>query len=278
MAINTNSQKILILGASGFLGGALYKELRRYYDTYGTYNTGRIHSDNQHFIHFDVVQDSIYEVLNRVRPTLVISTLRGNFEGQLEAHEDLVDYARRTGIKLIYVSSSNVFDAFTNYPSYELDKTFSDSKYGKFQIACENFMLRGLPEEQYCIVRLPMVFGLNTPRIREIRSRILDRQEVEVFPHLIINTTTDKKFSQQVHFIINRNLSGIFHLGSKDLIHHQEFVNEVIERLDLKVKPHFKLVYTSNFDRYLAVLPRDNPLPEHLHITNEEVVLVSQVY
>ncbi|MGB3774603.1 MAG: sugar nucleotide-binding protein [Leeuwenhoekiella sp.] len=270
--------KILILGASGFLGGALNKELRRYYDTYGTYHTGRIYSDNQHFIHFDAAQDSIYEVLNQVRPTIVISTLRGSFDGQLEAHEDLVDYAKRTGIKLIYVSSSNVFDAFTNYPSYEFDKTFSESKYGKFKIACENLFLRNLPEEQYSIVRLPMVFGLNTPRIRELRSRILDGKEVEVFPHLIINTTTDKKFSQQIHFIINRNLSGIFHLGSKDLIHHQEFINEVIDRLDLKVKPHFKLVYTSNFDRYLAVLPRDNPLPQHLSITNEEVVQVSQVY
>ncbi|HEA30472.1 MAG TPA: NAD-dependent epimerase/dehydratase family protein [Leeuwenhoekiella sp.] len=268
----------MILGASGFLGGALYKELRRYYNTYGTYHTGRIYSDNQHFIHFDVTQDSIYEVLNRVRPTLVISTLRGDFDGQLEAQEDLVDYAKRTGIKLIYVSSSNVFDAFTNYPSYEFDKTFSESKYGKFKISCENFLLRGLPEEQYSIVRLPMVFGLNTPRVREIRNRILDGKEVDVFPHLIINTTTDKKFSQQVHFIINRNLSGIFHLGSKDLIHHQEFINEIIERLELKVKPHFKMVYTSNFDRYLAVLPRDNELPKHLSITNEEVVQMSQVY
>lgn len=217
-------------------------------------------------------------MLNRVRPTLVISALRGDFDGQVEAHEELTDYARRTGIFIIYLSSANVFDAFTNFPSYEMDKTLSESKYGKLKIRCENLLLRGLPEEQYAIVRLPMVFGLNSPRVREIKSLIMLDEPVEVFPHLIINTTTDRKFSQQIHYIINQKRFGIFHLGSNDLIHHQEFVNEIIEKLDLKLKAHFKLVYTSNFDRYLAVLPRDNKLPGHLSITNEEVVAESQVY
>jgi len=268
----------LILGASGFLGGALYKELHRYYDTYGTYHTGRIYSDNQHFIHFDVAQDSIYEVLNQVRPTVVISALRGDFEGQVEAHEDLCDYAQRTGIYVIYLSSANVFDAFVNYPSYEYDKTLSESKYGKLKIRCENFFLNYLPEEQYAIIRLPMVFGMNSPRVRAIKNAILLQEQIEVFPHLIMNTTTDRKLAQQIHFIINRSRFGIFHLGSNDLIHHQEFINEIIAKLDIKVKPQFKLVYTSNFDRYLAVLPKDNKLPKHLSITNEEVVAESQAY
>tara|TARA_R110002020_G_scaffold154714_3_gene335073 strand:- start:35599 stop:36405 length:807 start_codon:yes stop_codon:yes gene_type:complete len=268
----------LILGASGFLGSSLYKELYRYYDTYGTYHTGRIYSDNKHFLHYDVVNDDIYELLNKVRPTIVISAIRGDFEGQIDAHEDLVDYALRTGTYIIYLSSANVFDAFVNYPSYEFDKTLSESKYGKLKIRCENFLLRQLPDEQYSIIRLPMVFGLNSPRVREIRTQVMNGDQVEVFPHLIMNTTTDRKLSQQIHYIINRNKYGIFHLGSNDLIHHQEFINEIIDKLDLKVRPHFKLVYTSNFDRYLAVLPKDNKLPGHLSITNEDVISESQVY
>ncbi|WP_349675842.1 MULTISPECIES: sugar nucleotide-binding protein [unclassified Leeuwenhoekiella] len=266
------------MGASGFLGGTLYKELHRYYDTYGTYHTGKIYSDNQHFIHFDVTQDSIYEVLNQVRPTLVISALRGDFEGQVEAHEDLCDFALRTGIFVIYLSSANVFDAFTNYPSYEFDKTLSESKYGKLKIRCENYFLNFLPESQYAIIRLPMVFGANSPRIREIKNAILLHAQIEVFPHLIMNTTTDKKLGQQIHYIINRNLSGIFHLGSNDLIHHQEFIQEIVRKINLDIKAQYKLVYTSNFDRYLAVLPKDNKLPQHLAITNEEVLAESQVF
>ncbi|MAZ29426.1 MAG: dTDP-4-dehydrorhamnose reductase [Cytophagaceae bacterium] len=268
----------MILGASGFLGGALYKELYRYYDTFGTYHTGKIYSDNKHYLHFDVVQDDIYSVLNEIRPDIVISTLRGDFDAQEETHENLMLYAARTGIFVVFVSSSNVFDAFTNYPSYELDKTLSESKYGKLKIRCENFFLRGLPEKQYAVVRLPMVFGKNSPRVKEIKNQVLLGEPIEVFPHLIINSTTDRKFSQQIHYILNRNLYGIFHLGSRDLIHHQELMSEVVTNLDLKREPNYKMVYTSNFDRYLAVLPRDNKLPGHLNITNEEVVAASQAY
>ena len=123
-----------------------------------------------------------------------------------------------------------------------------------------------------------MVFGMNSPRVRAIKNAILLQEQIEVFPHLIMNTTTDRKLAQQIHFIINRSRFGIFHLGSNDLIHHQEFINEIIAKLDIKVKPQFKLVYTSNFDRYLAVLPKDNKLPKHLSITNEEVVAESQAY
>lgn len=225
-----------------------------------------------------MVHDDLYDVLREVQPTLIISALRGDFEAQVEAHYELAVYAVKTGAFIIYLSSANVFDAFTHYPSYEFDKTLSESKYGKLKIRCENFLLRNLPEDQYAILRLPMVFGLNTPRVREIKSKILLGDIIEVFPHLIINTTTDKKLAQQVHYIINRAKHGIFHLGSNDLIHHQEFVSEIIEKLDLQIKPQYKLVYTSNYDRYLAVLPKDNKLPKHLSITNEEVVAESQVY
>ncbi len=42
----------------------------------------------------------------------------------------------------MFISSLNVFDFFTNYPSYENDKTFSNSIYGKVKINIENKILR----------------------------------------------------------------------------------------------------------------------------------------
>ncbi len=198
--------------------------------------------------------------------------MRGPFLDQIEAHQLMVDYAQRSGSRIVLLSSANVFDAFSHYPSYENDKTLSESIYGKLKMRCEHILMRGLPSEQYAICRLPMVFGPGSPRLSEIRNSVLLHQAIEVFPHLIMNTSTDSKLSQQLHYIINRKLGGIFHLGSKDLIHHKEFVHELIAMLDLPQKALFKNVYTSNFDRYLAVLPRDNKLPKHLQITNEEVV------
>ena len=123
-----------------------------------------------------------------------------------------------------------------------------------------------------------MVFGVGSPRIQALKNELLLGDPIEVFPHLVMNTTTDAKLRQQIHYIINRKLSGIFHLGSTDLIHHKEFIHELVIMLDLNRKPIYKNVYTSNTDRYLAVLPRDNRLPKHLQITNETVVESSKKY
>ncbi|WP_052112002.1 sugar nucleotide-binding protein [uncultured Dokdonia sp.] len=269
---------MLILGASGFLGNALYKELYRYYNTYGTYHSGKIYSDNKHYLKFDLVNDDVYELLRQVQPSVIISALRGPFTDQLEAHELMVGYAQETGCRIIFLSSANVFDAFSNYPSYENDKTLSQSIYGKLKIRVETLLMRHLPEEQYAIVRLPMVFGVGSPRIQALKNELLLGDAIEVFPHLVMNTTTDAKLRQQIHYIINRKLSGIFHLGSTDLIHHKEFIHELVIMLDLNRKPIYKNVFTSNTDRYLAVLPRDNRLPKHLQITNETVVESSKKY
>lgn len=244
----------------------------RYYNTFGTYHSGKIYSDNKHFFGYDLIADDIFELLKQVKPQVIVSALRGPFQDQIEAHHLIAEYAAISGARIILLSSANVFDAFSHYPSYEHDKTLSESIYGKLKMRCEHILMRSLPESQYAICRLPMVFGVGSPRVSVIKTNILMHNTIEVFPHLIINTTTDHKFSQQLHYIINRKLSGIFHLGSKDLIHHKEFVREIIEVLDLPQKAVFKNVYTSNFDRYLAVLPRDNKLPKHLQITNEEVV------
>lgn len=224
------------------------------------------------------MEDDVYELLAKVKPSVIISALRGPFNDQLEAHELLVAYAQKSGCKVVFLSSANAFDAFTNYPSYENDKTLSESVYGKLKIRIETLLMRHLPEDQYAIVRLPMVFGIGSPRMEELKNKLLLNEPIEVFPHLVMNTTTDAKLCQQVHYIINRKLHGIFHLGSTDLIHHKEFIDELVIMLDLNRKPMYKNVYTSNFDRYLAVMPRDNKLPKHLQITNEAVVDGSRKY
>lgn len=261
---------ILILGASGFIGNTLYKELCSYFNVYGTYCSQKSFRGNQHFVHFDMEIDGVDAILKQVKPHIIISALRGDFEGQIEVHDVLIDYIKNSDRKLIFLSSANVFDAFSNYPSYELDKTLSESKWGRLKIKIENKLLR-LPDKNYIIARLPMVFGKNSPRVKELLTSVKNKEAYEVFPDLVMNTTFADKLAQQIHYLINRNKHGIYHLGSTDLIHHDEFIKEICTGLDLQ-KPIFKNVYTTNFDRFLAVIPKDKKLPKHLLLTNEMVI------
>ena len=271
MKNTVNKHRILILGASGYLGNAIYKELGPYFKTFGTYRTPKKEFEtNKHFFQYNVEEDDVYEILEAARPTVIISAVRGDFNAQTIAHQHIAEYALEFGSKIIFLSSANAFDAYSKYPSYELDKTLSHSIYGHFKIKIENMLLR-LPKKQVAVLRLPMVFGNNCPRIQEMKSLITENESVEIFPNLIMNVTLDKKVTQQIHYIINRNKYGVFHLGSTDLVHHDEFVKNILSSLTDK-KVLFKHVYTTNEDRYLAVLPKFNKLPKHLQITRDKVL------
>lgn len=266
-----STNKILILGGSGFLGHALYKELCNYFRTFATY----CHSDttfngNGQFVHYDMEEDDIVYLLEQVRPQVIISAVRGNFAAQIQAHQHLVEYVSVNPCRLYFLSSANVFDAYRKFPSYEFDKTLSDSIYGRLKIKIENMLLR-LPESKMGILRLPMVFGNTSPRIKEITGAIWKNDPIEIFPNLVMNVTNDDKVAQQLHYLINRELCGIFHLGSRDLVHHDDFIQEVVERIG-DFSPIYKRVYTTNEERYLAALPKHNLLPKNLQVSYQEVI------
>jgi len=265
------NKRILILGGSGFLGNAIYKELCNYFDTYGTYFLARkSFEDNQQFFRYNMEEDDVFKILEKVRPQIIISALRGNFAAQIQAHQHMVEYLLQNECTLYFLSSANVFDAYRKYPSYEYDKTLSESVYGRLKIKIENMLLR-LPQEKMGILRIPMVFGNGSPRIKEIKKFIWANEPVEVFPNLILNVTSEDKLTQQIHYLINRNKTGIYHLGSKDLVHHEDFVKEVVERIG-NFNPIYKRVYTTNEERYLAVLPKDNKLPKNLQVGYQDVI------
>jgi dTDP-4-dehydrorhamnose reductase len=263
-------KRILILGASGFIGNTLYKELNSYYDTFGTYFTKKDFGNNHHFFYFDLEEGGLENIIKQVKPKLIISTLRGPFEALIETHQFLIDLIGRSNCRLIFLSSANVFDTFEHFPSYEYDKTLSESIYGRFKIKIENELLR-LPPAKFVLARLPMVFGNYSPRIKELDQAIKTNQSIEVFPNTIINVNNDIRLSQQIHYIINQQMTGIFHLGSTDLIHHFDFIKLMVQKRYQR-KAIFKQVYTTNQMRYMAVLAKENKLPNNLLFSYTEIL------
>ena len=255
-------KSILILGGSGFIGNCLYKELAPYYNTFATYNTAKGYQKNQHFFQYSLEQGGLESILKEVKPKLIISALRGDFNAQLEAHDFLINLIKKSDCRFLYLSSANVFDSFEHYPSYEYDKTLSESIFGRFKIKIENQLMR-LSPGKYVIARLPMVFGINAPRTLQIDHAIHNNESIEVFPNSIINVNSDIRLSQQIHYLINHKKTGVYHLGSTDLISHFDFIKNIVDRRHQK-PGIYKQVFTSNTIRYIATLPKENRLPNHI--------------
>jgi dTDP-4-dehydrorhamnose reductase len=264
--------RILILGASGFIGNAIYKELTSYFDVYGTYHTAnKALDDNNVMFQLNVEKDNINDTLNKVNPNYIISSLRGPFKDQLRVHQETLNYTlSAVNCKIIYLSTVNVFDGKGKFPSYENDSLLADSQYGKYKVRQEK-AINKLPNSKFAILRLPLVLGVNSPRIIQLKEASKNKTDFEVYPNLIISVTTANKIAQQVHYIINKNLNGIFHLSSNDMIHHLELFEELSKKLELN---HFvfKNIYTSNKDRYLAILAKHNKLPKNYQINIPQVI------
>lgn len=266
---------ILILGASGFIGNHLYKELLPYFQVYGTYCTQEEqYKNNQVFFQFDVQTDDITALLNKVQPTVVISAIRGDFKAQFHAHKALAKYVKSSHYcRLLYISSASVFDANAELPAYENDRPMADSAYGRFKYSVEKLLQEHIPA-QLAILRLPMVLGVNSPRVFQLRQAMKHKATFEAYPNLIISVTTADKIAQQVHYVINKSLEGIYHLSSSDMVHHEDLFREIAEKLGDE-SPIFKSVYQRNEDSYLAILPKKNKLPSSYQITVAEVIEAS---
>ena len=72
-------------------------------------------------------------------------------------------------------------------------------------------------------------------------------------------------------YLINHKKTGIFHLGSTDVISHFDFIGTLIERRH-NTSGIYKQVFTSNTMRYLATLPKENKLPHHLQPSYTDIL------
>ena len=94
---------------------------------------------------------------------------------------------------------------------------------------------------------------------------------MELYTTGVININSDLKLSQQIHYIISRNISGIIHHGSTDLVNHDEYIFSVVKKLNIK-KINYKYIYTTNDNRYLALFSNQTIFPNHLQFSFEEVL------
>ena len=261
--------RVLIFGGSSSIGTAIFKELNPFYDLHATYYKQIRFNSNKRYLYYDLKDDPVF-ILNKLNPDIIISGLKGNFYLQVKYYDKIIKYCEAFNSKLMFISSSSVFDSFVNFPSYEEDKTFSQSIYGRFNIHIENKLFR-MKSSNWTINRSAMIFSSKSKRIKQIKESITNLSPVEIFPNLIININSENLLAKHLHYMISRNLNGIFHHGSKDLINHEELIKIIIEKLNLRAVK-FKYVYTTNNNRYISLLSNKNSFPKHLNFTFDSIL------
>lgn len=261
-------KSILILGASGTVGSAVFKQLSRDRNSKiaGTCFSA-VQENNSALIRFSVeFPDDICSILKHVRPDVVISSLRGDYDKQLITHENVAKYLMTDGGRLIYLSTANVFDGSCDYPHYEEDARISVSDYGRFKIQCED-LLRNRMGSRAILLRLPFVWGRNSPRLQQVTAGC-ETGQLEVYTDFSSNHVSDIQIAETIQWIINENKNGIFHVGTSDVIGYQNFIEQVIAAMGMK-RPEFAFEESPGV---MAVLSSRKDIPDMLKWNSRKLI------
>lgn len=259
-------KKILLLGSTGLVGRALEEALREDY---------RIIPAAGHCVPKDGYclpveePEKLLEALDREDPEIVISTLRGDYGAQLRFHEALADWMAGKEKRLLYVSTANVFDGDLSRPRTEADPPCPESEYGVFKRDCEEMLGRKLGE-QLVIFRLPSVWSPGCPRIRQLEAHSRSGEPHRTVRGDAVNVVLARQICDYARYVLDRDLRGIFHVGTTDTVDYFAFEKRVCETLGI-APPEFA-VEEAETQAYQAVLPARKEIPDELQMTAAQVL------
>ncbi|NLZ35316.1 MAG: sugar nucleotide-binding protein [Clostridiales bacterium] len=264
--------KVLVLGGSGFIGKAIIKEMGKYkeFQIYTTYFKSPMPLSQDRSFKLNIEKSAnINEILNTLNPQIIISCLRGDFNKQLLLHTKTAEYLKEIGGRLYFLSTANVFDSDLSRPHYEDDLPNSCTHYGKYKIECEKRMVQILNDNAF-ILRLPQVWGKDSPRMKHILKLLKNNEKVVVYPKLFFNTISDTVVAEKILYIIKHNLKGIFHLTTEDVISHKDFYIKLITGLGFN-----NAIIEENFEEegcFALLSKRNNEFSEQLGLENKSVI------
>lgn len=261
------NEKIMVLGASGTVGAAVFRKLSQdsSFDVYGTYFHKK--SDNPRMRFFSLENPGqVNDLLEEIAPNVVISALRGDFQKQIEVHVLAAEYLRKRQGRMLFISTANVFDGDLTSPHYEDDRPYSVSEYGKFKILCENRLRESL-SSQAVILRIPFVYGKNSVRMCQVMSGC-EAGTLDVYKNIICNYVTDVQIADYVEWILRENKNGIFHVGTTDVMEYENFVLRLIKRIGREY-PVFRYMDSAGT---MAVLSQREDVPLRLKWNVENVI------
>lgn len=216
--------KILIIGASGFLGGKLYSTFSTQNEVLGTYQS----QPQPDLISLDVT-DALQttKLIKEFRPEIVIHTVALSDPDICEQNKDKAERINHYGTKniveacgeieanLVYISTVYVFDG-TKGNYREEDATHPINWYGETKLKAEQEVIQ-LPK--YSILRFDKLYGFNgLGKRNDDLGKILAGKSFEVNMDQIRQPLLTDDVAHAIKRIQELNFSGILHLAGQERI------------------------------------------------------------
>lgn len=246
-------KKLLVTGASGFLGWNQCQLAKQEWEVYGTYfsHPGEIPGVTMVKVDLRDFQE-IKRIFRSVKPAAVIHTAAQSSPNYCQSHPDesypinvtascnIAGLSADYSIPCVFTSTDLVFNGL-NAPYRETDPVCPVNYYGEQKVMAEEGMLERYPMTAVC--RMPLMFGSATPTATSFMQPFIqtlrEGQQLSLFTDEFRTPVSGKTAAQGLLLALEK-VTGRIHLGGKERVSRYDFGRALVEILQLpaaKLKP-----------------------------------------
>lgn len=227
MAETLRKMKVLIIGASGFIGRNLLLILqKRGHQVYGTF----CHNSFPGLIHLDLTNpdtgllpDCDYLIIQSgwKNPNLCFANPDKSLSVNVYGLQKIINWGLKKGIPIAFASTHYVF-ANGFHPRLEDETPEPGTVYGQQKLQIEQYLLKNLPQKSL-ILRYGVVWGKDEGIVYETIDKMQKGQKIHAAGNQIFTPVYVDDACLLTAFLMELSQTGIFHIGG----------NEHLSRLDL---------------------------------------------
>lgn len=233
-------RKILIIGASGFIGNKLYRYFKENkICVKGTYFSKGDNLDSEDKLYLDLRNKNIEEIkkLKNLRHVIFchgISDVEVCKEKKALSYAvnvansiNLLKYCKRLNILPVYLSTSMVFDGESELPT-EADDLTPVSEYGKQKLEVEKFIIDNF--SKYIILRLTKVFGVepcDNTLFTAWLDKLMKKEKIRAASDVFISPVYVMDVLNVTNFLIENSHSGVYNLGGCETLRIYDFAKRL---------------------------------------------------
>ena len=237
-------KKILITGISGFVGWHINQLPKTTHEIVGTFQNNKVVYPNVRTIAMSLEnQSSITSILDNEKPDALIHLAALSNPNYCETHKEesykinveatinLSDWCAQHQVSFLYASTDLVFDG-KNPPYVEDDVCKPLMVYGMHKLMAEQYIIA--TNAKACIARRPLMYGLPSNNKGYLSSwiRKLEKGEkVAAFTDEFRTQVWAREALRGMLFLVEKELTGIYHLGSEERSSRYDFIVEIAEEL-----------------------------------------------
>jgi dTDP-4-dehydrorhamnose reductase len=243
--------KILLTGSNGLLGSRLVNKLSNSQHHLVATSRTAFENDIQKNVDFRILDitdgPAVNRLINEVKPDVILHAAAMTQVDECElnkidcwntnvtATRFIVDAARETASRIIFISTDFVFDG-QHGPYREEDETNPVNYYGSSKVGAEKAVMEsGL---DWAIVRTVLVVGTTADGQRQnllswVKEKLERGEAIRVVDDQVRTPTFVDDLADGVVLVLEKNASGIYHIAGKDTLTPFQMAVKAAEFLQL---------------------------------------------